>query len=84
MLFPRDSLAQTIEHSDLPADQRDPLLAALREAASPAFMAGEDATEWREMVFHILQQAFTPISKAQKIAAMVALWQRERGEGLTP
>jgi len=74
-----ESVISTVETADLREKERASLVDALRVAMSPRFMTSVDAEEWRVMVVHLLNQSFTPLSKAKKIAAIVDLWRAEAG-----
>jgi len=71
-------IAAVEQQTEWPKEKRDALLAALFEAMSPPFTTDPAATEWRELAALVLQQKYTPASKAEKIAAILDLWHREQ------
>jgi len=60
-----------------PAEKREQMRAALEEALSPEFNFNPKAVEWKELAALVLHQKVSPLSKAEKIARIVALWRQE-------
>jgi hypothetical protein len=62
----------------LPEMQRQRLLAALREAMSPAFSSGAAATEWNDLALIVLRQKSSPFERVERIAWIIDRWHREQ------
>ena len=71
-------LAAAEREEGWPKPKREAIINALFEAMSPPFATGPAATEWRELSVLVLHQKYSPASKAEKIAAIIDLWHRER------
>jgi hypothetical protein len=60
-----------------PQEKRDGVLSALFEASAPPLTTDASAGDWRELAALMLQHRAMPLSQAERIAGIVALWHRE-------
>jgi hypothetical protein len=71
-------LAAVKDAEGWPSDKREQVRAALEEAVSPEFSFDPQAAEWKELATLVLHQKISPLSQAEKIARIVALWRQEK------